>query len=69
VSLANQIPPFIKPYQALIPLISYKLHSNYPIINPEIGFLLQQQQTTNIEEKNNKWLKIQQLNSLYMQKF
>jgi hypothetical protein len=38
VSLANQISPLIKPYQALIPPIPCKFQSNYPVINLETRF-------------------------------
>jgi hypothetical protein len=38
VSLANQIPPFIKSYQAPITSIPYKLHFNYSVIKSEIDF-------------------------------
>jgi hypothetical protein len=33
---ANQIPPLIKSYQALIPLILCKFHSTYQVTNPKI---------------------------------
>jgi hypothetical protein len=48
VPLANQILPLIKSYQTPIPPIPSKLHSNYLVINLEIGFF---QQTTNIRKK------------------
>jgi hypothetical protein len=38
VPLTNQIPPFIKPYQALIPPILCKFHFIYPVINLETRF-------------------------------